>query len=351
VGGLNLAQGNGESFMHEVSNRNKRGLVLNIKTDRGRDLFNRLILKADVFLTNLRKSTKEKLGLDYPSISAFNPRIIHAAVSGYGPEGPLADLGAFDPLGLARSGMMFLTGGDMPRLMHLGVLDQATAIALSHAVLAALYAREKTGRGQEVHVSLLSTAIWLQYCNFMLAGRGIDPSQAGDRRRHSPLRNSFRCKDGRWIIGTHHPEDRYWSTFLDATGQSHLADDPRFRDEAGRIANNQDLVALFDQVFAAKTSDEWMALFIPRGLMFSPIQTTMETAMDPQTRLNQYVVPFDHPEYGPLEVPGYPAHFSGNGAGPRLPAPALGEHTDDILAELGCSAADIAELKNEGAAK
>src|SRR6056297_3008111 len=145
IAGLDMELPNGEGIWYEVSNRNKKGVHLDIKTDAGRAVFHRLIEKADVFLTNLRKSTKQKLGIDYESLKSVNPKLIHANVSGYGPEGQWSDLGAFDPLGQAVSGMTFTTGAPEPLLLHMGLLDQATAIAASHAILTALLARERQG--------------------------------------------------------------------------------------------------------------------------------------------------------------------------------------------------------------
>ena len=155
LGQLDLALPGGESAVFQASNRNKKGIGVDIQNPMGQDVFHGLIQKADVFLTNIRKSTKAKLKIDYASLSSVNPTLIHANVSGYGPEGPMSDLGAFDPLGLARSGMMFVSGTDEPLLMHIGILDQATSIALSHAIITALFVRERRGIGQEVHVSLL----------------------------------------------------------------------------------------------------------------------------------------------------------------------------------------------------
>jgi len=148
VAGSDFSLKNGESLIFEASNRNKKGICLDIKKVKGRKIFNRLITDADVFLTNLRKSTKVKLGLDYETLSQLNPKIIFASVSGYGLEGPMSDLGAFDPLGQARSGMMFVAGNSEPEMLHLGILDQATAITVSHAILTALLVRERQGYGQ-----------------------------------------------------------------------------------------------------------------------------------------------------------------------------------------------------------
>jgi formyl-CoA transferase len=349
LGQLNFALPGGESLMFHISNRNKRGICLDIKSPSGRDVFHRLIKRTDVFLTNLRKSTKAKLGLDYGSLSELNPKMIHANVSGYGPEGPMNDLGAFDPLGLARSGMMFVTGTQEPALMHIGILDQATSIAASHAIMTALFVRERTGVGQEVHVSLYSTGQWLMYPSLMTCNiLSIDPMVRGDRKEHSPLRNFFQCSDGKWIIGTHHPEEKYWPLFFEATGQKSLLADPRFADKEGRTANRAELVAHFDRVFATRTRDEWMKIFLSKGLMFCSIQHVTEIKNDPQAIANRYMVDFEDPELGKFKIPGYPVHFSTNHAGTRRLAPKLGEHTAEVLREIGYTDQEITAMKQGG---
>ena len=176
LAGMDMAMPDGESAMFHFSNRNKRSICLDINPAKGRLIFEKLVGRADVFLTNLRRSTKKKLDIDYETLKAINSRMIHANVSGYGPEGFMSDMGAFDPLGLARSGMMFATGSPEPKAMHIGILDQATAIAASHAVMTALFVRERTGRGQEVHVSLYSVGQWLMGAGLMLNSLlAIDP--------------------------------------------------------------------------------------------------------------------------------------------------------------------------------
>ncbi|MFH2099351.1 MAG: CoA transferase [Pseudomonadota bacterium] len=353
VGGLSIEDpATGESIMYEVSNRNKRGICLDIKTPRGREVLEKLVAGADVFLTNLRKSTKTKLNIDYESIRALNPRIIHANVSGYGPDGPAADMGAFDPMGQARSGMMFLSDPERPQLVHLAVLDQATAIAASHAVLAALFARERHGVGQEVHVSLFSTGIWLLYANYMCKSMlGTDPSISWVRFENSPLRNNFQCADGKWILGVHHPEEKYWERFCRVTGQEALLTDPRFADRPARRKNCRELVVIFDAVIASRTRDEWMKVFTECGLMFSPVQRIEDVFADPQALECGYVVEYDHPEKGPMKIPGYPHHFSAAAPATRSFAPALGQHSKEILAELGYSEEAVEGLVREGAVR
>ena len=350
VGGVDFTAPHGNSLMFDISNRNKRGIYLDVEQEKGREILHRLVEGADVFLTNLRKSTKSKMGIDYQTLSRINPMIIHANVSGYGPEGPMNDLGAFDPMGQARSGMMFVTGTSEPTLIHLGVIDQATAITASHAILTALFVRERRGFGQEVHVSIYSSALWLLYCNLMVTNLlDIDLSRVPwDRSKNSPLRNCFICKDGKWILGTNHPEEKYWPDFFEATGQTALAEDPRFADQAGRMANCPELVAIFDRVFATKTRDEWMEIFLERGLMFCSVQEVHEVATDPQALANEYMVPFEDPLYGRVMIPGYPAHFSAGRTGTRRLGPSIGEHTTEVLSEMGYSAQEIEDLRREG---
>ena len=346
VAGFDLSLNNRESIIFEASNRNKKGICLDIQNKKGREIFGRLIQKADVFLTNLRGSTMKKLNIDYEAVAEINPQIIYAGVSGYGRRGSMRDLGAFDPLGQARSGMMFVTGTAEPAMIHLGILDQATAITVSHAIITALLFRERKGIGQEVHVSLYSTALWMQYINLLLASvLSINPCITADRTQHSPLRNRFRCRDGKWILGTHHPEEKYWSTFCKATGQSSLLDDQRYTSEAGGPLNFVELNKIFDEVFAGRSRDEWMDIFQAHGLMFCSVQQIQEVTDDPQALDNDYLTPFTHPVQGPVAIPGYPVQFGKCQAGTRSAAPQLGEHTDLILKNLGYSGAEIEKLK------
>ncbi|MFO7964005.1 MAG: CoA transferase [Desulfobacterales bacterium] len=351
VGAAIFGVDHGKSPMFEFSNRNKRSIYLDIQKPAGRRIFHRLIEKADVFLTNLRKSTKLKMKIDYEHICAINPKIIYAGVSGYGKRGPVSDTGAYDPLGQARSGMMFLTDADEPKLIQLAILDQATAITASHAIMTALYTRERYGIGQEVHNSLYSTALWLTYANLMLSNFGIDVSElTWVRSRNNILRNSYRCKDGKWVICTHHPTEKYWPAFCEATGQQALMKDPRYRDEESRNTHNAELVEHFDRVLAQKTQSEWISIFTKAGLMFSPVQEMKAVLEDPQAIANDYVIEFDHPGFGKMKMPGYPIEFSTFSAGIRYRSPAIGEHTDKILEELGYTPEEIEGFKKQQAA-
>ena len=353
LGRIDMALPKGDSLFFQISNRNKKGIYLDIENEKGREILHRLVKEADVFVTNLRQSTKAKLGIDYDSLRPVNPQIIHANISGYGPEGSMKDLGAFDPLGLARSGLMYVSGGPEPVLLHGGVMDQATAIAASHAILTALFVRERSGMGQEVHVSLYGTGLWLMYPNVMLSNvLSLGPMDISpDRSHHSPLRNLFRCKDEKWIAATHHPEEKYWPLFCKATGQTALLTDPRFSDNSGRKVHCAELVAIFDKVFATKTRDEWAEILLKEKLMVCPVLNIDEIKDDSQARANNYVVDFKDRFLGDIKIPGYPVHFSANQAGTRSFAPTLGEHTDLVMHQMGYTDQEIQELKKKGVIK
>ncbi|MBF0227361.1 MAG: CoA transferase [Desulfobacterales bacterium] len=352
VGNMDISTPNGESVMHEISNRNKKGIYLDITSEKGREIFLKLIQNTDVFLTNLRKTTKIKLGIDYQTLSKINPKIIHANVSGYGPDGPESDIGAFDPMGQARSGMMYLNDPNTPKLIHLAILDQATAIAASHAIITALFVRERTGKGQEVHVSLFATGLWLLYANLVTSSiLGRDPSISWIRTKNSPLRNSFCCKDGKWIIGVHHPEEKYWETFCKTTGQEQLLNDTKFADKKARVANCEELINHFDKIIASKDRNEWLDIFVKHGLMFTPIQRVHDIFQDKQSLINEYIKEFSHPLYGDIKLPGYPIHFSEGKTGTRMPAPSIGQHTYEILQDIGYTVEQIDDLKKENIIK
>lgn len=340
------------SFLFELSNRNKKGICLDIKKEKGREVFHRLIESADVFLTNLRNSTKPKIGIDYTTLSGINPKIIHASVSGFGLKGPMSDIGAFDPMGQAVSGMMFLTDTDEPILLQTVVLDQMTSIAASYAVLSALLVRERQGIGQEVHVSLYSAALWLMHANLLVTGlMKSNPVKAWDRLVNPPMRNCYRCKDGNWIMGTHNPEEKYWPKFCELIQQTHLLEDSRYADEGERAKNGAELIPIIDKVFLTRTRDEWMVMFRENGLMFAPVQKMKEVLTDPQAAANNYVIDFDHPIFGKVKMPGFPVTYSANRVGTETLAPDLGEHTESVLRGIGYGKTEIESLEKEGVIK
>jgi crotonobetainyl-CoA:carnitine CoA-transferase CaiB-like acyl-CoA transferase len=337
------------TLIFELSNRNKKSLSMDIATEDGQRILKALIEQADVFVTNLLPNTRDKLGLTYEAVAAINDRIVYSCSSGFGPHGDLANSGAFDTLGQGYSGMLFLQGDSEPVPLSVLVLDQMTAIVSSHAIMTGLYIRERTGKGEEVHASLYSSGIWLMYANLVTTsalGREIDTSW--DRRRHAVLRSTFKCGDGLWIAGVHHPEDPFWERFCRALERPDLIDDERYRSKAVRAERLHEVYDLLDAELLKRPREEWLKIFADAGLRFTAVRRFQDVLVDPQGRANDYVVEIDHPRLGTLPVPGYPITFRNYEVNRYAEAPGLGEHSDEILAGIGLDETEIDKLRVDG---
>src|SRR5438093_392925 len=337
------------NFYFEANNRNKRSLTVDLKKPAGVALVQRLAERADVFVQNFRKGVAARLGLDAATLRARNPRLVYASASGYGPEGPESGAPSFDYLGLARSGIMYSAGepDDEPLAIAGGVADQMGAVMLAYGVLAALIARERTARGQEVDASHLGSMAWLQGLGLsarLLLGRAL-PRQPR-RYATNPLWNHYRCADDRWIaLGMLQP-DRYWQDFCRALGVDELADDPRFRDTPSRMANAGEAIAGLVAAFEKKPLAEWIEILRKAGdFIFSPVQSVNELPDDPQVKANDYVLDFEHPAFGTIQMVGMPFELSATPGRVRSAAPEFGQHTEEILTQdLGLSWDEVAAL-------
>ena len=353
VGRIPFEFTSGRSLWNEGANRNKKSITIDLSKEKGREIAYRLATKSDVFLTNLRRRTVESMKMEYPVLSQFNPQLIYAWVSAYGPDGPDNELGGFDYQGQGRSGMMFSVGEDgmPPLLSQFGIVDQATAIMASHQILTALFMRERSGIGQEVHVSILSTGLYLLYMNVLLALVGGFEVPRHERAKEHPMRNYYRCADDRWLVMTlaANRQQEQWPILCRVLGHPELGNDPRFDTDDKRFDNSEQLVSIFDQIFATKPQAEWLHALNKHDLICCPVNRLSELVDDPQIMQNGYIADFDHPALGKIKIPGYPVHFSKSSVGTKSAAPELGEHTEEVLAEIGGYTKDeVVWLRKEG---
>jgi len=341
----------GHNYYFEHTNRNKRSLVLDLKTEKGMEVFLDLIDQADVFLNNMSIQAPIKMGIGPDVLLVRNPRLIYAQASGWGRKGPDAEALSFDYTGIARSGLMMSCGeADSPPTQILpGIGDEIGGLMCAWGVTSALYAREKSGKGQVVDTSLMGSMIGA--LGFIMAAPAILGAEFPRETRATagnPLYNHYRCKDNRWIVIAHLDPDRYWPKLCRAMGIQDLEHDPRFSSIAARGENAKVLVSILDDKFATRTRDEWFEILGKEGCIFTPIQTPTEVSADPQALANRYFISVDHPDWGPIKMTGFPWDFSDTPASWRRKAPEFGEHNEEILLELGYTKEKIASLREEG---
>lgn len=353
-------------FLWENYNRNKRGMAVDLSQEDGRGIIFKLVEKADIFLSNLRPFELERFGLRYEELCAVNPRIIYGNLTGFGRKGALKDVPAFDSTAhWGRSGIAYrLTRFWEPPMPGVGGFgDNVAALALYGGVTTALYARERTGIGQEIDVSLLHTGVY--QLSFELSAalatghdavaagrqaikdRGFDPSSDSiDELREmapNPLGIPHKTKDDRWFMLSLVNPDRYWVKLCQAIEREDVADDPRFTTAEARGENHTALYHILADAFRSKTLDEWRSRM--EGIPSAPMQTFKEAVDDPQARENGVFTSFDHPTHGRVEAIANPLLLSKTPATVSAPAPTLGEHTDEILKEYGYTPEDIERLR------
>lgn len=336
----------------EGCNRNKRGITLNLKSEKGRGIFYRLVEKSDVFLHNFRAPLVAKLGVTYETLKKYNPRLIYAQVSGFGPEGPEKDFPAFDSLGIARSGLMMTSAeiGMPPAPVSGAIADQSGAIMTAYGVITALLAREQYQVGQKVETSMLGAMIWLQAAvlqNVLIGGMEFQRQPRTKARQ--PLTHYYQCSDGKWVQLHHLQPQRYWPNVCRALGMTELENDPRFATVESRRQNCAELIAIMDKVFATKPQGEWLKILHENDVICCQINSYEDLPTDPQVVANQYLTDFEHPVWGKIQVVGIPVRFSETPGRLRAPAPEHGQHTEEVLREiLGYSYEEISQLREQG---
>ena len=336
----------------DVDNRGKRSIVLNLENEEARSIARRLLDDADVFVTNMRPRVLDDFGLDYATLSQANPRLVYAHVTGYGPDGPNRDRAAYD-IGAfwSRSGIaasLTPEGYALPQQRG-GMGDHMTGMGAAGAVAAALFARERTGKGQRVAVSLLRVGTYMMAWDMMLALRLGVPILPYDREHAvNPIINCFRTSDGRWFWLLLLQADRHWADLCRAAGRDDLVRDGRFADINIRREHGPALVEQFDNVFATKTLAEWGEVFDRENVWWAPVNTITDVIADPVAQEAGVVRQVDGPD-GPLPFVATPADFSETASEPRGLPPELGQHTEEVLLELGYDWDAIIALKERGA--
>jgi CoA:oxalate CoA-transferase len=342
----------GDNYYFEHANRNKRGIVLDMKKSSGMEVFLKLIDSADVFLNNMSIGAPLRLGIGPDALLARNPRLIYAQASGWGRKGPAANSLSFDYTGIARSGLMMAAGEDKtpPSMLLPGLGDELGGLISAWGVTLALFAREKTGKGQVVDTSLMGSVVAM--LGHLISGTAMLKQEFPRFVRTNignPIYNHYCCKDKKWLAIAHLDPDRWWAKVCGALGAENLVNDPRFSTFAARSENRKELIAIFDGIFAGRTRDEWMKILEEHGCIFTPIQNIPEVVEDAQLLANNYVIELDHPTYGHTKTMGFPWDLSETPASWRRRSPKLGEHTEEVLLEIGYTEEAIAKLREDGA--
>jgi len=341
-----------ENPVFDLDNRGKRSLCIDVKTPEGAEAIRRLIAKADVFITNVRPGALGRIGLDWASISEAHPRLIYGSVTGYGLEGEERDRPGFDLAAFwARSGLARLTvPKDMdPIPMRTAVGDHTTGIALAGGIVAALYEREKSGKGRLVETSLLRTGIYCLGSDMAVQLRfGRIASTRPRTQAINPINSFFKAGDGAWIcVLTRHAEGD-WRRLAKALGQPGLADDPRFANTKARKENATELTGILDGIFASAPLEHWAEKLDAEDLVWAPVQTPAQVAADPQAEAAGAFVETELPGGGTFRSVATPVRFHGDERHRFPPAPTPGEHNTQILSEIGYSPAEIAKLSAGG---
>lgn len=340
------------NFYYQNQNRGKRGIVLNLQLQKGREILYRLVEKSDVFVTNYRESVARRLGADYETLRKYNPRLIYAYSSGLGPEGPQADLACSDFVGQARGGLWSVSrAADLSwATIGAGMADEMGGFVTAYGIMVALLVRERTGIGQRVDGSLLGGQIELGRLSLQQHLMGSPTSPSSIAMLSSPLYNIYECGDGKWICFGVLQADRYWPQFCQVLGIQKLEKDPRFENATVRGQHLDELMPPIKDIFKTRPRDEWVNAFHEGGVdQVGPIQDYDDITKDPQVLLNQYIVEIDDPVHGKVKVPGIPVKLSETPGKIRGLAPELGQHTEEVLQEvLALSWEELAKLREEG---
>jgi len=333
-------------------NRGKRSIVLNLKSGDGRDAFLRLARTADILIENYRPGVMDALGLGYGTLSALNPRLVFASISGYGQTGPTRAKGGFDLIAQGVSGIMSITGepGGAPVKAGVPLTDLSAGLFALVGILAAVEHRHRTGAGQQVDTSLVDAGVALSVweATEYFSGIGV-PAALGSAHRMNAPYQAIRCADGYITLGA--ANERLFRRLSEVLGHPEWVHRPEFADNASRVANRERLAERIEAITAEQPRTHWLALLEANDIPCGPINNYAQVFADPQVIARAMVVDTEHPALGRLKTLGSPIKMSATPADVSRRAPQLGEHTDEVLREAGFSASEIAALRQSGAAR
>jgi crotonobetainyl-CoA:carnitine CoA-transferase CaiB-like acyl-CoA transferase len=335
------------SAMHLNVNRNKRSITLDLKTPAGREAMLRLVDTADVFVHSMRPAAAMRLGVGYEAISARNPRIIYGSGPGYRQDGPNRDYPAYDDVLQGESGiaaLMAQVNGTGPRFYPTVIIDKLCGYVLASSIAMALYQRERSGQGQEVQVPMFETILSFNYLEHLWGGAFDPPLPPGIGyvRLLTPHRRPYPTQDGHICVLA--VNDDQWRRIFPALGRPDLISDPRFAKTDDRVRNYDELYAIVGDELRKKTTADWHRILDEADIPNGPMHSLQELLHDPYLNETGFFQRYEHPTEGPVVTPMVPVNFSRTPAGLHRPPPRLGEHTEDVLREIGYSDADIAAL-------
>ena len=334
-----------DAALYHAFNRNKLGVALDLKSQGGLSVARRLVAGADVIVESMRPGVMERLGMGHRQLLALHPALIYCSITAYGQSGPFADHAGVDGIVQADSGLMSLIGIDdaEPCKVQAPVVDVMTGYVAAMAVLAKLAQRGRNSQGGHLDVNLLNSALALQQSSMTgYLADGELPRRMGSAAPYSAPNQAFKTREGWLMIAAYMPER--WTKLCDVLGIPHIAVDPRFADSPSRVKNRRAMVEIVTRALKERTADEWIPLLEAADILCARVATYRDVERHPQVAFNGMLAEVSHPVHGVLRMPGFPVDSAQANAVPHQAAPACGQHTCDVMRDLGFSAGEIAEL-------
>lgn len=334
----------GECSYFLALNRNKKDITVDLRTVRGKEIIHRLATKVDIVTENFRPGVAERLGVGYKNLFSLNPRIIYLSITGFGPKGPYKDKPGVELIFQAMSGLISLNRDEEGRPHHVGaaIIDMLAGLYAFMGIALALYIREKTGIGQKVETSLIASAISL----LSIGAQAYFITGEVPKQHYMAPHQVFKTKDG--YLGISVPAEPYWPKFCKALALEEIAKDPRFQTNIQRVENRVILAEIIEERLAQKTCRDWLDIFEKEDVLAGPVYDYKDVFQDAQILANDLVASWEHPTVGKLKTVGLPIRLSKTPGQLQSPPPLLGQHTEEILKDLGYTAEEIKEMRETG---